>query len=1122
MMKLSTARWCSGLLGVLLSWHTVTASAQTGTITSSAADAQIVNIGGTISVTDQATSYTRVGNNAGDSRQQNVVLVFQIPATLLAADDLWFTASTLTTKLGSVNATGFNGDLYGLPYRTSPTVLTTDFYAGAADPNPANSLIQNNYLTPAGTPTYATPVTTGTALTAYLNTQLANARANNATTAYVFLRVNQDATFNWQFYIVAMNEAGANAGKLDYTYASIPTWREVPLGGGGYVTGIISDPTGTDVYIRTDTGGALKWSEAGQQWNSITDLMVPLTLPSDSNLLQTMSIALDPSDSNKLYIAVGGGGVRGIYSSANKGGSWTKINPATDILINGNSGSRAMGERLAVDPNNPNLMWYGSEQGGLYKGTNSAGTWTWAQVPTGQVPLGTSGSGVSFVVCDKNGSSTITYAGVVDSSGTTGGVYRTTNNTDWTKLTSMTIARPARAAVSTDGTLFVTSWDSVARMPRGGTFTNVTPSTGKAYRAVAVSPDGQTVYISGNVIKDTNSIEANTEIWRSSNSGTNWFTQGTSYYNHRNLAAANQIPQGEEDGTLTVGSGWFGRVAALMIKPGNVNELWATDYFGVLRTYTANKIGGTTLNNEPIWYRIQRGQEETVVEVLKVPPTGPKLMTGLADIGGYRYNDITARPYGAAGNAFGNPSGANTTSLDFCETNPNHWVRAWYGNNSNGTGATSSDGGVTWLSFGQAAGKTVSSMPAEWVEFDVTVYLQERKTATPTGLLTLMLASGTTSDTSSATLSFDSLTQANQPHLLVNGVTYLPTEDAMVNGATASAGTPNPTGTLGVAYAYNTNANDRQSYLKFNLSALPATFTSCKLRVYKNAQTTARTYPLGVFGVSNTSWSETTLTYNNRPAPYASTSKKPYGDPRYWEGGLPLFGGRVAISATDPNNLVWMPFWRTDVWPHIYVPPHYSTDRGVTWKQCLGLPAEVTLLKSKSGPSYVLNQLTSDRVDGSFYIARFSASGGDTHIYRSSSLEKGANWTHVGTADINIYNVYRVQIMAAPTSGHLWIADDGIEANPSVGGLWKSTNHGVTWTRVQGSSVRSARTVSFGKPQTGSTYPYTVFYSGFYNGVLGIHRSDNEGATWNSLPPCPTSTWWKAWPATARTTAKST
>jgi hypothetical protein len=46
-----------------------------------------------------------------------------------------------------------------------------------------------------------------------------------------------------------------------------PAWRTVPIGGGGFVTGVMSHPvTPYRTYIRTDVGGAYRWDAAGGTW----------------------------------------------------------------------------------------------------------------------------------------------------------------------------------------------------------------------------------------------------------------------------------------------------------------------------------------------------------------------------------------------------------------------------------------------------------------------------------------------------------------------------------------------------------------------------------------------------------------------------------------------------------------------------------------------------------------------------------------------------------------------------------------------------------------------------------------------------------------------------------------
>jgi hypothetical protein len=61
------------------------------------------------------------------------------------------------------------------------------------------------------------------------------------------------------------------------------------------------------------------------------------------------------------------------------------------------------------------------------------------------------------------------------------------------------------------------------------------------------------------------------------------------------------------------------------------------------------------------------------------------------------------------------------------------------------------------------------------------------------------------------------------------------------------------------------------------------------------------------------------------------------------------------------------------------------------------------------------------------------------------------------------------------------------------GGLTHTTNSGQTFSKISGVTYCAA--VGFGKEAPGKTYP-TIFIYGTVNGISGVHRSTDEGATW--------------------------
>src|SRR5207237_216639 len=92
---------------------------------------------------------------------------------------------TVTNRFGPG---AFNGDLYGLAARASPTVLQSDFFIGPSDGTA--TLIQDNILTSATAANASTDATGDANLLSFLNTQY----AAGASGKYVFLRFSPDPT----------------------------------------------------------------------------------------------------------------------------------------------------------------------------------------------------------------------------------------------------------------------------------------------------------------------------------------------------------------------------------------------------------------------------------------------------------------------------------------------------------------------------------------------------------------------------------------------------------------------------------------------------------------------------------------------------------------------------------------------------------------------------------------------------------------------------------------------------------------------------------------------------------------------------------------------------------------
>lgn len=148
---------------------------------------------------------------------------------------------------------------------------------------------------------------------------------------------------------------------------------------------------------------------------------------------------------------------------------------------------------------------------------------------------------------------------------------------------------------------------------------------------------------------------------------------------------------------------------------------------------------------------------------------------------------------------------------------------------------------------------------------------------------------------------------------------------------------------------------------------------------------------------------------------------------------------------------------------------YQSTDRGVSWTPVSGLSmSEARPVTDMVNPNkfYAYNPsngslLVSDGNNGSSFTAAGSTSSGGSKVIRTIPGKEG----------------------------HIWIALYG-------GGLARSTNSGQSITKVGGVTYCGA--VGYGKAMTASTYP-ALYIWGTVNGVLGVHRSTDEGSTWTRI-----------------------
>jgi len=518
--------------------------------------------------------------------------------------------------------------------------------------------------------------------------------------------------------LVTMNVPSASAAP------SVPySWRNVRIDGGGFVDGIVFNPSEQNlIYARTDVGGAYRWTQSSSTWTPMLDWIGWDRWGWNG----VLSLAADPVNPARVYAAAGmylnswdpNNGA--ILRSSDRGATWQSTQ--LPFKVGGNMPGRGAGERLAVDPNNNNVLYFGAEAGqGLWRSTNAGVSWSkvtnfpnagnYVQDPADPNQYLTFNQGVVWVAFDKaSGTAGNTtpgiYVGVADLQNT---VYRSTNGgSTWERVAGQPTGAFAHQGEVVGGVLYITTSDKGGPYDGGtgavwkyqistGAWTNITPPTpgGGAnwYGFAGLSIDKRvtsTIMVTG-----YSSWYPDTIIFRSLDSGATWnsfydyaWPNRTNKYNLNIssvpwLTFADQKSLPEQVPKL----GWM--TEALEIDPFNSNRMMygtGATIYGTTNL-TALDTGGT-VNIAPM----VRGLEESVVGDLISHPSGA-LFSGLLDIGGFRHTNVDAVPA-----LMYTPYMGAVTSLDYAEGNPMWMVRVGQTDRTNSANiAYSTDAGANWF-----------------------------------------------------------------------------------------------------------------------------------------------------------------------------------------------------------------------------------------------------------------------------------------------------------------------------------------------------------------------------------------------------------------------------------------
>lgn len=408
-------------------------------------------------------------------------------------------------------------------------------------------------------------------------------------------------------------------------------WKTLKVGGGGFVAGLSLAPDG-GIYVRTDVGGAYRWDGAAQRWiQLITDKSFPAEFvrlgapiyetsqttgvcppglrsedlsdpqktfnapgnPVTSPYEGVQSLVAAPSDPGRLYMAFTGF----VYRSDDHGDTW-RATRLPRLHMESNGEYRFQGERLAVDPHNADIVFFGSLSDGLW--TTADGGTTWRQVPLEQVPTGPNphaGIGtVAFAPAPAGGKAPSIYAAVNDV-----GIFQSQDGgAKWHRAGAGgegPTGKFAKAAADRDGGFYALCDATIWHWSENH-WTSSHPPQVQSLSAIAVDPvDARHIVVSSDAGRLSESHDA-----------------GLTYASHPEpqRRVSPEIPWLE-----FTDENWFS-IGALAFSPVHPGELWTTQGIGVWRTQLP-------LAPTVVWQAVSAGIEEMVTNDIIAPPHGKPL-----------------------------------------------------------------------------------------------------------------------------------------------------------------------------------------------------------------------------------------------------------------------------------------------------------------------------------------------------------------------------------------------------------------------------------------------------------------------------------------------------------------
>jgi len=824
-------------------------------------------------------------------------------------------------------------------------------------------------------------------------------------------------------------------------------WRPVKIGGGGYVTGIDTSNDGSTLICRTDTFGGYVWEASAARWRQILTYAAFGNAAVYPDLFRGVTeFRVAPSKPELLYMAFMGD----IWRSNDTGLTWTKLglNWGSVTESNANSTARIMGQKMAVDPSNPDIVYWGTPSSGVYR-TFDAGS-NWELISTGSIPAcATAFSGVNpghpGICFDPSSGTTGGRTNTIFVPVYGGGVYQSTDaGQTWSLLTGGP-SSVRHACCASDGVYYAANVNGTLANTlykyASGSWTAIGPGN-RSVEGVCADPSDAARIVA---------FYDNSVPRASADRGATW---GTFLNQDVNISrVGNGIPwlAATREQFISAGDMLFDRVT-----PG---KLWLAHGIGVASTtHTGNPSSIT-------WTYDTKGIENLTSNCCVIPPNGVPLAASW-DRPVFRVDDPETYP--SWHGPYQKFTAADIDTANNTITLPNHRLPS---NLNTVVGTISGTPPAPLANFvpyfvivNDANSIKLSATTGPGTAIDLTnVGSGEHALFSDSIRMAWHLDWATSDPTYCAYVGAFAVT----PALAGNGfysddggrnwyefVSY-PGKGSVTYSGIDGPGNADKIGGC-IACASPTNiiwvpSNNAQPYVTHDGGV---TWTE-----------------ILISGVAR--WMDATFTNGSKVVVVADTSNLVQGDAFDATSG---FVGAGTISTIDgPTQVTISVNALADGASSLRVSPGW-------------------------GWAYFNKHVcvAADRVAANtFYLYNINRQG----LYRST--DGGDNWTKMNTGNIDTQASTAAKLRSVPGKhGHLFLAagksGNPGDANPGTGRLKRSTDGGATWADAGGGTIREPYCVGFGAAAPGQSYP-AIYFVGWLNGVYGIWRSNDECATWESV-----------------------